>query len=48
MKKIDWEIIISAFFALLISSIFTIGIGYFIYKVFSGIYHLLDKLIDKI
>jgi len=25
-----------------------IGVGYFIYKVLTGVYHLLDKLIDKI
>ena len=44
MKKIDFELVL-AFISLLIPITIII---WFIYQVYLGIYHLLDKLIDKI
>ena len=44
MKKIDFELVLAFILSLVPITIIT----WFIYKIFLGIYHLLDKLIDKI
>jgi hypothetical protein len=45
---IEWWLQLLAGILLLISCGTLITIGYFTYKIITGVYHLLDKLVDKI
>jgi hypothetical protein len=47
MKKINWNNI-GDFFVVLFAFVTSGASMYFVYKIFAGIYSLLNKLIDKI